>query len=61
VRLNRLLISVLLASTLSACVLGRRAEPTAIPTNTVPPAATAVPTASLPLAVLVLPADMDKV
>jgi hypothetical protein len=60
VRANQLLISVLLASTLSACVLGRGAEPTAIPTNTVAPAPTAVPTPSLPLAVLVLPADMDK-
>ena len=59
-RANRFLISLLLTSTLSACVLGRQPEPTAVPTNTLASAPTAVPTPSLPLALLVVPADMDK-
>lgn len=59
-RANRFLISLLLTSSLSACVLGRPPEPTAVPTDTAAPAATAVPTPSQPLALLVLPADMDK-
>jgi hypothetical protein len=36
------------------------APPTAVPTNTPPPTATMIPTLSTPLAILVLPADMDK-
>ncbi len=45
---------------LSACSLAGPAEPTAAPTASPKPAATSVPTASSPLAVLVVPADMDK-
>ncbi len=58
-RLNRLQISLLLVASLSACVLGRQPDPTAIPTDTALPLPTAVPTPSLPLAILVVPADMD--
>jgi hypothetical protein len=45
---------------LSACNLGKSPEPTAAPTNTPVPSPTVPPTASSPLAVLLMPADMDK-
>ena len=59
-RAKHLLISLLLVASLNACALGRRPEPTAVPTPTIAPSPTSVPTPSTPLAVLVLPADMDK-
>ena len=55
-----ILIIILLASTLSACSLGKNAEPTAVPTDTPVPIPTLVPTPSSPLAILVMPADLDK-
>ena len=51
---------LLLAASLSACSLGRPPEPTAAPIPTVIPSPTSVPTPESPLAILVLPADMDK-
>lgn len=50
-----------IALLLSACGLGR-AQPTAtsVPSETPTPAATLTPTPSSPLAILVVPADMDK-
>ncbi len=59
-RFNRLVIPILLVLLISACNLGGTAAPTAAPSATAVPAATAVPTPSSPLAVLVIPADMDK-
>jgi hypothetical protein len=59
-RLKYLLISLLLVSFLNACALVKRAEPTPVPSPTVVPSPTSVPTPSTPLAVLVLPADMEK-
>jgi hypothetical protein len=56
----RLASAVILSASLAACVVGRRVEPTEIPSPTPVPSETPVPTASTPLAVLVLPADMDK-
>ena len=54
------LFIILLASILSACGLFQKAEPTAIPTETTVPTPTLVPTPATPLAILVIPADMDK-
>ena len=52
---------ILLALILSACSLGgSKATPTAAPTNTPVPLPTLTPTPVVPLAVLVVPADMDK-
>ncbi len=51
---------VLCASVLSACSLGQASTPTAAPTGTAAPRPSAPPTPSAPLAILVLPADMDK-
>ena len=51
---------MMLAASLSACSLGRSAEPTALPSLTVVPSPTSVPTPESPLAILVLPADMEK-
>lgn len=45
---------------LTACNLGRVAEPTAAPTNTPIPIPSAVPVDDSPLAILVMPADLDK-
>jgi hypothetical protein len=60
VRVNRALIFVFAVTLISACNLGRPGEPTATPTATTVPPPTAVPTPSAPLAVLIVPADMDK-
>jgi len=54
------LFVILLTSLLTACSLGKTAQPTAQPTGTPIPSATVPPTPSTPLAILVLPADMDK-
>jgi hypothetical protein len=63
VRVKHFFFTILIIVALSACK-GSAAEtpkpPTAIPTNTPPPTATMIPTPSTPLAILVLPADMDK-
>ena len=45
---------------LSACSLGKRPEPTAVPSDTPTALPTVAPTDSTPLAVLLMPADMDK-
>lgn len=59
-RLRSTLFVILLFSLLTACSLGRKAEPTAVATDTASPLPTAVPTESSPLAILLMPADMDK-
>ncbi len=59
VRYSRISIFVLLVAILSACSFGGSAEPTAVSTASAPPP-TVLPTPSTPLAVLVIPADMDK-
>ncbi len=51
---------ILAALLLSACSLGKQPEPTATPTLTPVPSDTPVPSPSSPLAILLLPADMDK-
>jgi hypothetical protein len=60
VRLKSIHVLILLASLLTGCGFLRGPEPTAIPSATTVPSPTAVPTPSTPLAVLVVPADMDK-
>ncbi len=54
------LFIIFLFSLLSACSLGKKPEPTPVPSSTPLPPPTAVPTDSTPLAILVMPADMDK-
>ena len=53
---------ILIVVILSACggSATEIAGPTAVPTHTPVPTATMIPTPSTPLAILVLPADMDK-
>jgi len=61
-RVKQFFIAALLAVVLSSCK-GSATEiagPTAVPTQTPQPTATLIPTPSTPLAILVLPADMDK-
>jgi len=63
VRVKYFLFTILIIVTLSACgspATETIAPPTAVPTNTPPTTATIIPTPSTPLAILVLPADMDK-
>jgi hypothetical protein len=64
VRVKHFLFTLLIVVILSACG-GSATEtitpPTAVPTITPQPTATMIPTPSTPLAILVLPADMDKV
>jgi hypothetical protein len=62
VRVKSALFFLLAILLLSACNLGKAPEPTAAaPTDSpVTPAPTLPPTASSPLAVLLMPADMDK-
>ena len=45
---------------LSACSIGKQPEPTVTPTVTPAPADTVEPSPSTPLAILLMPADMDK-
>ncbi len=59
-RFNRVRVLVFIAMIGSGCSLGGRPEPTAIPTASAVAAPTSVPTPSTPLAVLVVPAGMDK-
>lgn len=58
--LSRKIVILPITALLGACSLAGPAQPTAVPTSTSIPAATAVPTPSSPLAVLVVPANMDK-
>jgi len=61
VRAKLFLFIILIASILSACGLGgKAATPTAAPTITPTPLPTLTPTPVVPLAILVLPADMNK-
>jgi hypothetical protein len=60
VRVKSALFIILLVSLLTACGLGKKADPTAVPTKTAVPSATLPPTPSTPLAILIMPADMDK-
>jgi hypothetical protein len=60
VRAKPVLIGFFVACVLSACSLGSAAAPTPTATISVPPTQTSIPTPSTPLAVLVVPADMDK-
>lgn len=62
-RLKFFLLFALLLALLSACgtpATPQIAAPTAVPTHTAIPTATIIPTLSTPLALLVLPADIDK-
>lgn len=52
--------AILVLFLLSACTLGKAPEPTVAPIDTPLPVATQPPTPSSPLAVLLMPADMDK-
>jgi hypothetical protein len=63
VRVKQFLFLVLIFALITACGGNEPTEvppPTVVPTHTPPPTATMIPTASTPLAILVLPADMDK-
>lgn len=59
-RLKSALLVILLTSILNACSLGKTAEPTAVTTQTPVPLPTLTATPVVPLAILVMPADMDK-
>jgi len=62
VRVKQILSALLFIAILAACGADEPtiAAPTVVPTDTPPPTATVIPTSSTPLAILVLPADMDK-
>jgi hypothetical protein len=62
-RVKHFLFAVLIIAILGACGSGAPTEipaPTVVPSHTPLPPATMIPTPSTPLAILVLPADMDK-
>lgn len=59
-RVKSALVFIFLVFLLSACTLGKAPEPTAAPTDTAIPLPSVPPTDSTPLAVLLMPADMDK-
>lgn len=62
-RLKKILLTILIMLLAVACGGDEPTEippPTVVPTNTAVPPPTLIPTASTPLAILVLPADMDK-
>jgi hypothetical protein len=60
VRAKSALFLILLISLLSACGLGKKVAPTPLPTNTLVPSPTLSPTPAAPLAILLMPADLDK-
>lgn len=63
VRVKHFFFAVLIVAILSACsrtTATGNAGPTVVPTQTPLPTATIIPTSSTPLAILVIPADMDK-
>ena len=62
-RVKLFFFAILIIAILSACGDSPTeiAAPTAVPTDTPPSPATIIPTPSTPLAILVVPADMDKV
>ncbi len=51
---------IFLSLLVSACTLGSKPEPTAVPSDTPVPADTVAPSPSTSLAILLMPADMDK-
>ena len=59
-RVKSALFVILFVALLSACGLGKKAEPTPVPTETPVPSPTLIPTPSTPLAILLMPSDMDK-
>lgn len=62
-RAKQFLFILILASILAACRGDNSAEvvpPTVVPSHTPPPSATPISTLSTPLALLILPADLDK-
>lgn len=59
-RVKSALFLIVLVFLLSACGLGKKIEPTTVPTDTPVPLPTTAPTSAGPLAILLMPADMDK-
>lgn len=62
-RVKQILFVLLTIAILAACGgndVPEVAAPTVVPSHTPPPTATTIPTLSTPLALLILPADMDK-
>jgi len=61
-RVKQFLLAILMIAVLNACSRSgtQAVGPTLVPTDTPLPPATIVPTPSTPLAILVVPADMDK-
>ena len=62
-RVKQILFFILILSLLAACGGNETTDipaPTVVPSEPPPPTATIIPTSSTPLALLVLPADMDK-
>ena len=62
-RVKQILILILIMAMLAACGGNDSSEvqpPTVVPSQTPPPTATTIPTLATPLALLILPADMDK-
>jgi hypothetical protein len=57
---SAILITLVPTLLLGACSLGKQATPTAAPTGTAVPLPSVPPTSSTPLAILILPADLDK-
>ena len=62
-RVKHFFFAILITVLVGACGTSATeiAAPTVVPTHTPQPTATIIPTSSTPLAILVLPADMDKV
>ncbi|HET7143845.1 MAG TPA: hypothetical protein VFI68_07510 [Anaerolineales bacterium] len=61
-RVKHLIFAILIIVVSGACSRSTTevAGPAVVPTDTPPPTATIIPTPSTPLAILVIPADMDK-
>lgn len=59
-RSKSVLFVIVLSLIISACTLGKKPEPTATPSDTAVPADTVAPSPSTPLAILLMPADIDK-